>query len=290
MISPKHLRLLLPAFLLIFAACSGDSSSPSSDPPPAPPATEEPPNREGSATNGATKIDVSAVRETARMAMFVPAPSEFQAALKATGFTIDLKGGVVDEPRDLAGKSTAIVALETGVRLANVLLTADSAEKSVVLGRMKSARAGLAALKASAEVLAETDKLIADITAGTISSAEATPALDVLSGRIQDQLSGSADKTTATLVQAGGWVQGAYLLSTALAEAKQAGDAAALLHQPTVVEHFAAFLRQAGQGDPAVDSVLGPMDELGKLAAKADLTVDDMTRASELTASILKAF
>ena len=280
MICPKYLRLLLPAFLLTFSACSGDSSSSSSDAAPAPQVSDAAPNQEA----GVTKIDINAVRDTARMAMFVPAPSEFQAALKATGFTI------VDGPRDLKGKNTAIVALETGVRLANVLLTADSAEKAVVVGRMKSARDGLAALKASAEVLAETDKLIADVSAGTISGAEATPALDVLAGRIQNQLSGSSDETTATLVQAGGWVQGAHLLSTALAQAKQAGDAAALLHQPTVVEHFAAFLRQAGEGDAAVQSVLGPMDELGKLAAKTELTVDDMTRASELTAAILKAF
>jgi hypothetical protein len=286
MICPKHLRLLLPAFLLTFAACSGDSSSSSPGAASAPQASDSAPNQEA----GATKIDVNAVRDTARMAMFVPAPSEFQAALKATGFTIDLKAGVVDGPRDLAGKNKAIVALETGVRLANVLLTADSAEKSVLLERMQSARAGLAALKASPEVLAETDKLIADVTAGTISGAEATPALDVLAGRIQDQLSGSADKTTATLVQAGGWVQGAYLLSTALAQAKQAGDAAALLHQPTVVAHFSAFLRQAGEGDVAVQSVLAPMDDLGELAGKAELTVQDMTRASELTAAILKAF
>jgi len=286
MISLKHLRLLLPAFLLIFAACSGDSSSSSSDAPPAPQVGEPEANQDG----GATKIDINAVRDTARMAMFVPAPSEFQAALKATGFSIDLKAGVVDAPRDLAGKNTAIVALETGVRLANVLLTADSAEKAVVLGRMKAARDGLAALKASGEVLAETDKLIADIAAGTISGAEATPALDVLAGRIQDQLSGAADTTTATLVQAGGWVQGAHLLSTALSQAKQAGDAAALLHQPTVVEHFSSFLRQAGGDDAAVQSVLGPMGELGELAAKTELSVDDMTRASELTAAILKAF
>jgi len=283
MISPKHLRLLLPAFLLLFAACSGDSSAPSSAPEPAPePASSE--------DRGATKIDIGAVRDTARMAMFVPAPSEFQSALKATGFSIDLRAGVVDAPRDLAGKSTAIVALETGVRLANVLLTADSAETKVVLRRMKAARAGLAALKASAEVLSETDQLIADVEAGTISSAEATPALDVLAGRIQDQLSSSTDQTTATLVQAGGWVQGAYLLSTALSQAKQAGDAAALLHQPTVVAHFTAFLRKAGVGDPAVEAVLGPMEELGKLSAKSELSVDDMTRASELTSTILKAF
>jgi hypothetical protein len=57
-----------------------------------------------------------------------------------------------------------------------------------------------------------------------------------------------------------------------------------------VVAHFTAFLRKAGAGDPAVEAVLGPMEELGKLSAKAELSVADMTRAAELTSAILKAF
>jgi len=222
--------------------------------------------------------------------MFVPAPSEFQAALKATKVDIDIRKGVADSNRDLAGKGSAVVALETGVRLANVLLTADSGEKDAVLARMKAAREGLAALKAGDTILSETDRVIADYEAGTISGAEATPALDVLAGRIQAQLASSSDKNTATLVQAGGWLQGAHLLSTALAESNQAGDAAALLHQPTVVVYFTDFLRKAGEGDAAVAGVLGSMEELGTLAAKPDLAVEDMKRASELTGTILKAF
>jgi hypothetical protein len=281
MLTLKILRVLLLAVLLFVPACSGDSSSSSDAPAPAP-AAQEP--------EGLTKIDIAAVRETARMAMFVPAPSEFQAALKATGVAIDIRPGVADSPRDLAGKGPALVALETGVRLANVLLTADSGDKAAVLARMRAAREGLAALKASDEVMSETDKVIADFDAGIISGAEATPALDVLARRIQAQLASSSDPSIATLVQAGGWVQGAHLLSTALAESKQAGDAAALLHQPTVVAHFISFLRKAGEGDAAVAAVLGPMEELGVLAAKDDLNVDDMARASELTASILKSF
>lgn len=283
----KSLRVLLPAALLSLAACSGGDKSSSNEP-----AAEPAPVAESAAPaeDASTKIDVAAVRESARTAMFVPAPSEFQAALKATGVDLDLRAGVKDAPRDLTGKSKAIVALETGVRMANVLLTADTGAKDAVLGRMKAAREGLVALKVSDEVMSETDKVIADYEAGTISGAEATPALDVLAGRIQDQLGASADKTTATLVQAGGWLQGAHLLSSALAESGQGGDAAALLHQPTVVAHFTQFLKTAGAGDSAVTGVLPKMDELGALAAKSDLTADDMAAASKLTGSILAAF
>ena len=288
MVSPKHLRVLLPAFLLFVAACSSDSSSSSSEPAPEPkdPASAEPQFE----PDPAMKIEVDALRETARTAMFVPAPSEFQAALKATKVELDIRKGVADSTRDLTGKSTAIVALETGVRLANVLLTADTGDKAAVLGRMKAARQGLMALKAGDAVLSETDSVIADFEAGTISGAEATPALDVLAGRIQAQLASSSDQTTAILVQAGGWLQGAHLLSTALADANQGGDAAALLRQPTVVAYFTDFLRKAGEGDAAVSSVLGPMGELEALAGKPDLGAADMKTAAELTGSILKAF
>ena len=150
-----------------------------------------------------------------------------------------------------------IVAFEPGHCHTVVVRIADTGAKDAVLGRMKAAREGLVALKVSDEVMSETDKVIADYEAGTISGAEATPALDVLAGRIQDQLGASADKTTATLVQAGGWLQGAHLLSSALAESGQGGDAAALLHQPTVVAHFTQFLKTAGAGDSAVTGTRG---------------------------------
>ncbi len=66
-----------------------------------------------------TKIDISAVKAEGRIAMFVPAPTEFQAALQASNIKIDIRKLVKDSGRSLEGKNRSIIALETGVRLSN---------------------------------------------------------------------------------------------------------------------------------------------------------------------------
>ena len=111
-------------FLLLFTACSGggetDSGEGSNEPveDSAAAGDSEPEGSaavDASASDAPSKIDIEATRETARTAMFIPAPSEFQAALNASDVQIDIRKLMVDSDRDLSGKSRSIVALETGV-------------------------------------------------------------------------------------------------------------------------------------------------------------------------------
>ena len=284
--------------LLLLAGCSGDSDSdttPDATPEPVEDTTEDSgvtgaPGGDAAMSDAPSKIDIDAIRDTARTAMFVPAPTEFQAALKASDVDIDIRKLLKDSDRTLEGKSRPVIALETGVRMADVLLTAQDGDKATVVARMKSAKAGLVALNIPAETMAEVDRIIADFEAGTIGAPELVPALDVIAEQLQDDLNKSNDPNTATLVQAGGWVQGAHLLSSSLAEAGKGGDAAALLHQPTVLAYFKEFLNQAGAGDPAVDAVLAEMDALEALASKPALTAEDLTAIATHTGTILSKF
>lgn len=284
--------------LLLLAGCSGDSDSadnPEATPEPVEDTSEDSgvtgaPGGDAVMSDAPVKIDIAAVRDTARTAMFVPAPTEFQAALKASEVDVDIRKLLKDSDRTLDGKSRAVIALETGVRMADVLLTAQDGDKATVVARMKSAREGLVALNIPAETMAEVDRVIGDFDAGRIGAAELVPALDVLAEQLQDDLNQANDPNTATLVQAGGWVQGAHLLSSSLAAAGKAGDAAALLHQPTVLAYFKDFLNKAGAGDPAVDAVLAEMDALELLAAKPALTTEDLTKIATHTGTILAKF
>ena len=285
--------------LLLLAGCSGDSDSgdttPDSTPEPVEDTTTDSgvtgaPGGDAAMSDAPVKIDIDAVRETARTAMFVPAPTEFQAALKASDVDIDIRKLLKDSERSLDGKTRPVIALETGVRMANVLLTAQDGDKATVVARMRSAKAGLVALAIPAETMAEVDRVIGDFESGKIGAAELVPALDVLAEQLNDDLNHSNDPNTATLVQAGGWVQGAHLLSSSLAAAGKGGDAAALLHQPTVLAYFKDFLNKAGAGDPAVDAVLAEMDKLEALAGKPALTIDDLNAIATHTGTILSSF
>jgi hypothetical protein len=224
--------------------------------------------------------------------MFVPAPSEFQIALAASEVTTSLKDRL-GEDGSLDGKSKPVMALETGRRIANVLLASKDGTKEAVTARMKSARAGLQALGAGDEVLSETDKLIADYEAGTIGNTELPPAMDILNQKIQKALASGAGEEITTLVQAGGWVQGVHLLSSVLAEGGGSKEAPALVHQPTVLAHFTEFIKQssaAKAGDEDVVVVITELDAMSEIAKKDTLGPEDLKAVATHTGNIIARF
>ena len=290
---------VLLAIVSLFVGCkSGNNSAPEPDAPAAEPAATggDAAAPEASADGMAdvpTKIDVSAVKEEGRVAMFVPAPTEFQAALQASDIKIDIRKLVKDSGRTLEGKNRSIIALETGVRLSNLLLSVQAQDKTEVINRVKLARDGVEALGLPQEVLAGIDSTMKEYQDGSLSDAELGPVLDILAKGIRDDLADQADPPLATLVEAGGWDQGVYLLSTALGEQGVTGDAADLLHQPTVLAHFTKFIKEsdAGRaGDPDVVSVIGELDKMQVIASKAELTSDDVKAVAAHTAAILAWF
>jgi hypothetical protein len=225
--------------------------------------------------------------------MFVPAPTEFQAALDASKAGLDIRKLVPAEDRDLTGKKAEILALETGVRVGKLLMTVQGGDKAAINKRMSAAREGLVSLNAPPELLADVDKLLKDYESGVLSTKELGPAMDLLSEKIQDQLNEKLGPTIATLVQAGGWLQGANLLATGLSSKNLTGDSAALLHQPTVLQFFMDFLKNsdpARAGDPDVGAVIQEMEKMALIAAKADLSGDDVKAVAGHTSAILARF
>lgn len=273
---------------LIGFGCSGGET-----PKTAAPSTETNPEAGGEATpEAATKIDFEAAKSRGKTAMFVPAPTEFQAALKATGANIDLTALASGSTRSIEGKSKQIIALETGVRVADLLLTAQTGDAEAISARITGAREGLASLGGDAAVLARVDQVKLDFEKGILPADKLGAQLDILARDIQADLDKNVGKDIATLVQAGGWVEGVNLLSGALAEGFNA-DAAALLNQPSVLEHFLSFLKDsapAKAGDDSVTAVIIEMEKMGALAGKDALTAEDVKALNGHAQAILAKF
>lgn len=278
----------LASLLLLSSACGGDSTGDAGGEP----APADPPAVDEGAAGASDKIDFQAAKSRGKTAMFVPAPSEFQAALAASNVGIDL-AALIGPMSSLEGRSKPVVALETGRRIANVLLSAKGGAKDVVSGNMLAAREGLGALGAPEDLLADVDKVIADYKAGTISNAELAPSMDLLNQRVQTSLDTGAGDEISTLVRAGGWVQGVHLLAKGLAAAGQAGDGAALLHQPSVLSHFTEFIKSSAAAkaqDPDVLAVIVELEALSGVAAKETLSVEDLNTVATHTGNILARF
>jgi hypothetical protein len=273
--------------ILLLAACKGPAEAPHDHDHGHDHGVEEP------AREVPDKVDFKAVTNEGRTAMFVPAPTEFEAVLKANAPGADLKSMVPSGTRSLEGLSRPLIALETGTRITAALLTADPTDKAALVVRTKAAREGLVALQAGEGALKEVDAFLADLESGRLTGAELTPALDVLSERIHDALATNADAETATLVQAGGWVQGAHLLAQALGRGEITPDAAALFSQGSLVHHFEFFLKasDAGRaGDPRVATVIEKIGELRWIAGQDPITAEHVKQIERLTGEIIGAF
>jgi len=282
----------LASLLLLNACPASESEQPAETPAEQPAETPAEQPAEQPAADATTKIDFAAASSRGKTAMFVPAPSEFQIALAAA--EVDAKlGGRLGNPGTIDGKSKPVVALETGRRVANVLLAVNDGAKDDVVGRMNSARDGLKALGAGEDVLGEVNKLIADYEAGTVGNDELPPAMDILNQKIQSSLRAGAGEEVATLVQAGGWVQGVHLLSSVLAEGEANADQAALVHQPSVLTYFSDFIKNssaAKAGDEDVVIVIGELDGMAEIAKKDALTKEDLAAVAERTGNIIARF
>ncbi len=276
---------------LTLTACGGGDKP--ADPTPAPETAPTVEATSDTAAGAPKSIDIQTARSRAKTAMFVPAPSEFQAAIKASNVQLDWKALITDGDKPLEGRSKPMLALETGRRFANLLLTVNDGEKSVVEGRVKAARDALNALGAPVDVLADIDKVATDYSAGSLSQAELTSTLDLLSRRVQVEIERGVGAEVSTLVQAGGWVQAVYVLASGLEKAGVAGDAAALMRQPTVLHYFMDFIRTSApaQGkDPEVLAVLAEMEKLDAVASKPELNVDDVKAIAAATRAIVAKF
>jgi hypothetical protein len=278
-----NISFWLFASLATLGACGDSAEAPTSGTEVVEAAPEAPPQ----------KIDIASIRTRAKTAMFVPAPTEFQAALKASGVNADLSSKVRVDERSLEGKGTAVVALIAGVRVSNVLLTVPTAGKEMNLSNMKGAQTALAGVQLSEKLRTEFGQAISEYEAGHLSAAEMTSLMDVYSSKLQSDLEASAGEQIATLVRAGGWVQMANLLSRTLQEEQQAGDAALLLRQPSLLLFFLEFIKaspDAQAGDESVLTVISEMEKLMTVAQKEILSNDDIAKIVTHTDAILAQF
>jgi hypothetical protein len=212
-----------------------------------------------------------------------------QRALESAGIESSLATLVPVRELDMAIQNKDQVAVRTGVVLADVLLTLRSAETADTVGRLQAVRDGLGTLQAGDDLPAELDDLIANIQNTGVTD-RLVFELDELSAAVIPEIQYEAE-WILPLIQAGAWLEGANLVSTAI---KASGDVSAsnnLLIQPQVVDYFLHYVEQEGQ--KKVDSVvlqqlLGTLGTLKTICESGDITSEDLDTIQSTTSSVLQ--
>ena len=112
--------------------------------------------------------------------------------------------------------------------------------------------------------------------------------LDQLRAAVIPEISYEAD-WTLPMLQAGAWLEGAHLVSLALAD--NTSDAGAkLLKQPDVVDYFLRYVRQEGEGraeSKVLETLDATLSKIKEICSKDTLSAEDINAIHESTGVVL---
>jgi hypothetical protein len=254
---PSWIRpVLFSAVLAGASACGGAPETPAPTPEPAP----EP----AAAPEAPPSLDLATLQAQAQNIALTPSPAEMQAALSKAQITQSLAEIVKQREIDMDTPNQDRVAVRTGVLVADVVLTIKTAEKADLVARLEGIKKGMQQLGGGADIDNTIADLINRIQNDAVSRDELVKDMDELAGVIIPEVEYEAGEKVVPLIQAGSWLEGANLVSSAVITAGKYDAANALLKQPEVVRYFRQYVKI--EGDAAPDEVVAKLEQtLGQL-------------------------
>ncbi len=210
----------------------------------APPVPEAPPP----VPEAAPPLSAEATAHMGVNEALVPSPAETARLVRESGLDTELATLVGPPAFDLDRDEPDLVAVRTGVVLADLLLTVRTAPERALVSRLDAVATGLSQLDVPAPLVARVRSIRTLVSAGGLSREELIVALDEAAAEVVPQLNAPARRDVVPLVQAGSWLEGAHLISRALraSDAPAAGEA--VLRVPEVVNYFIAYVAVEAEG------------------------------------------
>jgi hypothetical protein len=270
---------------LSVAACGGDAPTEATAEKATAPAADA-----AKAKKKAIKFDPAMLAGEALKIALVPSPAEMQKALSNAG----LQGQLADmvKSRDIAMDATNKdqIAVRTGVVLADLVLTVQTASTEEQVARLGRIKEGLASLGAGGDVAATLDELVGKIKSGSGSKDDLLKEFDELSGVLVPEIKYEAGEWVIPLIKAGSWLEGAHLVAGAIKAEGKYEEAAKLLRQPHVIDYFIEYVQREGS-EKAPDAVIAKLNEtlstLKEVTSKSVIEEADVNTIHSATAAVL---
>ncbi len=278
-------RLLLAVTL---AGCSGETTAPTDAAAPAQPQQGQAPDT--TPAPPPPTLAVADLQAQAENIALVPSPAEMQKALEKAGVAGGLSKLVPAREFKMDVENKDVVAVRTGVVLADALLTVKDAEKDVLVARLEKVKAGMAALGAGADINATIDELINAVKNDVKSRDELLKDLDDLHGAVIPEIKYEAGERVVPLIQAGSWLEGSNLVANAILTSGKIEAGNSLLRQPQVAGYFLKYVQVEG-AEKAPAEVLKQLEatlkKLQEIASKPSLSTQDVTDVKTETDTVL---
>lgn len=273
-------RQILIAILGLSIGCGGDDV-PTEEAP-----VEAPPEKEFGA------IDMEKLEEIADQVNLVPSPLKMQEELEKAGVASKLSSMVpADRVISMDIDSLDQVAIRTGVILADVVLTINTAPPEQLTEYFNVLKEGFAKVKAGSDIQMTIDDMLSQVASESFDRSALLEEIDALSSVMVPELECETGEWVVPLIQAGTWLEGANLVSGTIQKDNKYEESKTLFHQPGAAKYFLRYVQREGR-DKAPDAVVQQLEktllELDKLSANKELSKEQIDEINTLTTDLLK--
>ncbi len=217
----------------------------------------------------------------AKARVLAPSPREMEAAVRKAGIADALGPLIPERAYKMDSAAASIIAVRTGVVLADAILTPATAPKEQFVARLELLNSGMKSVGMGAGLVATMQDMLTRVKNDAASRDDFVAEVDaVASQMVPDEGWGPTDRS-GPLVQAGAWLEAANLVSTAIIAANKPEAASSLLQQKDVPEYFLKYIETdaPAEADRAVLVQLKlTLTDLRDLSNKPVLTMDDVQK------------
>lgn len=237
------------------------------------------------------QLKLDELKAAAQNITLVPSPMEMQKALEQAGVQAQLEKAVQRRTMKMDVTDTDVIAVRTGVVLADALLTVKTAPPDQLVERLKLVKDGMQKLRAGNDIQTTIDELIGSVqNVGSGSRDKLVQDLDEMHGAIIPELEYEAGPQVVPLIQAGSWLEGSNLLAGAILDAKKPEVGNDMLRQPLIADYFLKYVQLEGRAkapDEVVKQLNATLLKLKEISSKPSLVEADVKEIKAQTDTVL---
>ena len=279
----------MSALLLFMFAC-GDA------PPESEPVKE--PQTKAESANSSAKPDPSkaaksliADAEKVEQEALTPSPLETRKAAEKEGLTSDLASFIQKRSFDFPTEDTDLIALRTGIVLADTVLQIKELEKPVLLQNLKTIEKNMKLIGAGEGLVFTLAELNTKVTNDALTRDELLFELDEIVAYSRPNEGFGKNDTTGPLLQAGSWLTSINLLSQAMIKDGKTDAANSLFRHEKVAGYFLSYVRVEGKEKVPVgvmNTLKTTLESMIAISKKEQITKEDVEKVAQETTVLLE--
>ena len=238
---------------------------------------------------GFAELDLNSLEEATKKVELIPSPLKMQKEIEKAGISKDLGTFIPSKTMSTDVEDREQLAIRCGILLTDITLSVKRAESATMLSQLSELKKGMATLKTGSDIQTVIDELINTVKQPNFDRDAMLAELDDLASVLIPELKHESEDWIVPLIQAGTWLEGIHLISSAVV-AKGDVTNFDFLKQPGAARYFIRYIDREGrtQAPPVViQKVKGTLETLEKIASKESISAEDLQTVQKETKALL---